>query len=68
MWRLWTNGWGPRAWWQWWTTEALPIWIAWKIPRPIALWVFIRVYGADGQAPGPEYSRVYDAWEHGAGR
>jgi hypothetical protein len=37
--------------------------IAWHIPHRIALWTFIRVYALDGQAPGPEYERVYKAWE-----
>lgn len=65
---LWTPGWGPRAWWHWLRTEKVPMAIAWTIPRSIALWVFIRVYGADGSAPGPEYVRVYNAWTAGAGR
>lgn len=42
--------------------------IAWALPRRIALWTFIRVYAADGEAPGPEYSRVYKAWERGEGK
>jgi hypothetical protein len=32
------------------------------VPKRIALWTFIRVYGHDGQAPGPEYRRAYQAW------
>lgn len=63
MWRIWTRGWGPRAWWFWFSTEGLPMWIAWKLPKRIALWAFIRVYAKDGQSPGPEYERVYNAWE-----
>jgi len=39
--------------------------IAWKLPRRVALWTFIRVYAFDGEAPGPEYERVYKAWEKG---
>jgi hypothetical protein len=39
------------------------MWIAWRLPHRVALWAFIRVYAKDGQSPGPEYSRVYDAWE-----
>ena len=61
MWRLWTNGWGLRAWWYW-VKEALPRQFAWWLPRQVALWAFIRVYAATGDAPGPEYSRAYDAW------
>lgn len=44
------------------------MWIAWALPRRIALWAFIRVYACDGQAPGPEYVRVYEAWEQGRGK
>ena len=63
MWRIWTKGWGLKSWWYWFKEERFPIWIAWKIPHRIALWTFIRVYAKDGNSPGPEYSRVYDAWE-----
>ena len=62
MWRLWTRGWGPRAWWYWFSEYGFPMWVAWKVPRKIALWTFIRVYALDGQGPGEEYRRVYDAW------
>lgn len=68
MWRLWTRGWGPRDWWYWFRTTSFPMWVAWHIPRGLALWVFVRVYCADGQAPGEDYVRVYRAWEAGAGR
>ena len=63
MWRLWTRGWGPRAWWYWFSTQGFPMWLAWRLPHRVALWTFIRVYAADGQSPGPEYKRVYDFWE-----
>lgn len=64
MWRLWTKGWGPRSWWYWfWHDGALARWIAWRLPHRVALWTFIRVYVEDGLAPGPDYARVYDAWE-----
>lgn len=62
MWRLWTPGWGIKAWWYWFVHEGFPMWIAWKLPKRVALWTFIRVYTKDGQSPGPEYIRVYDAW------
>lgn len=42
--------------------------VAWLLPRSIALLAFVRVYSATGDAPGPEYSRVYKAFEAGAGR
>lgn len=38
-------------------------WAAWRLPKRIALWAFIRVYAKDGHSPGPDYKRVYDAWE-----
>lgn len=63
MWRIWTAGWGLKAWWSWFTTEGFPVWVAWRVPHNIALWVFVRVYAKDGQSPGPEYRRVYDAWQ-----
>jgi hypothetical protein len=63
FWRIWTDGWGPRDWARWTWREALPMWVAWHLPHKVALWAFIRVYAKDGQSPGPEYSRVYDAWE-----
>ena len=68
MWRLWTRGWGVRAWWHWFTTDGFPMWCAWRLPRYIAYWAFIRVYAADGNCPGPEYTRVCRAWEAGAGK
>lgn len=63
MWRLWTPGWGLRDWWYWFSREGLPAWVAFHLPRRVALWAFIRVYAADGSAPGEEYRRVHDAWE-----
>jgi hypothetical protein len=68
MWRMWTKGWGPRAWWYWFRVEGFPIWFVWKLPRHLAYWAFIRVYSADGQGPGPEFERVCRAWESGKGR
>jgi hypothetical protein len=68
MWRLWTKGWGVRAWWYW-VCENWPYWVANRLPREVALRTFIRVYAWDGQAPGPEYTRIYRAWVAGeAGR
>ena len=66
VWRLYTRGWGPSGWWRW-VKESAPMWAAFWLPRRVALWAFIRVYAADGEGPGPEYSRVYDAWESGRG-
>jgi hypothetical protein len=70
MWRIWTKGWGPRAWWLWFTDEGFPIWVAWLLPRRIALWVFVRVFAAgDFQDCDKHcYERVYKQWEAGAGR
>lgn len=50
-------------WWRDW-----PMRIAWWLPRRVALWAFIRVYVADGSAPGPEYIRAYDFWDKGSRR
>lgn len=63
FWQIWTPGWGPRHWarnvWR----EKLPMWVAWMLPHQVALWAFIRVYAATGDAPGPEYTRAYQHWE-----
>lgn len=69
MWRIWTRGWGVRAWWYWFTTEGFPMWLAWALPRKIALWCFIRVMAATGDSPDQiTYESAYKAWEAGAGR
>ena len=62
MWRLWTRGWGVRAWW-WWVCEATPRQLAFWLPRKVALWAFIRVYAYSEISPSEEYTQVYDAWE-----
>lgn len=66
MWRIWLRprNWG--IWWRWYWGERLAFRLAWWLPRRVALWAFIRVYAADGLAPGPEYDRVCRAWEAGA--
>ena len=51
-----------RAWWQWFIEEAFPMWVAWRLPKQIALWAFIRVYIHDGHGPSSEYCRIHDAW------
>lgn len=69
MWRIWTKGWGPRDWWFWFKREGFPMWAAWRIPRPIALWVFVRVMAATGDSPDRiTYESAYKAWEGGAGK
>ena len=62
MWRLWTKGWGIHSWWYWFTHEGFPIWVAWHIPKRIALWTFVRVYSTGNESPGPEYLRAHDVW------
>ena len=42
--------------------------LAWMIPRKIALYVFVRVYSATSDIPGPDYERCYKGWELGAGK
>lgn len=69
MWRIWTRGWGIRAWWHWFSDQGFPMFVAWSLPRRIALWAFIRVMAATGQAPDDiTYESAYKAWEAGAGR
>ena len=63
FWQIWTPGWGPRAWAHNFWHDKLPMWVAWMLPRKVALWAFIRVYALDGNCPGEEYRRVYAAWE-----
>jgi hypothetical protein len=64
MWRLWTKGWYISGWWAW-ICESFPMWIAWYLPRRIALWAFIRVYAFANYNTGPEYDRICKAWESG---
>ena len=61
MWRLWTRGWYLSGWWYW-VCDSWPMWVAWRLPKRVALWAFIRVYAKDGKSPGEEYTRVYNAW------
>lgn len=42
-------------------------WLAWKLPRKVALYAFVRVYGVLGDC-GPDYEYAYKAWEAGRGR
>jgi len=46
------------------------MWVAWALPRRIALWAFIRVViSASGDSPSEiTYDSAYKAWENGAGR
>lgn len=62
MWRIWTRGWGVRSWWIWFRSEGLPMAVAWSLPKNVALWTFIRVYGVKGDC-GPDYEPVYKLWE-----
>lgn len=50
------------------TEEALLWKLAWMVPRRLALMVFVRVYAADGEEPGPDYERCYKAWQAGKGK
>jgi hypothetical protein len=54
-----------------WRRETVDRWrwkLAWMVPRSIAILVFVRVYSATSDAPGPDYIRAYRAWDAGAGR
>ena len=41
--------------------------IAWKLPRKIALFAFIRV-ASTGDSPDITYREAYDNWESGLGK
>ncbi len=69
MWRIWTKGWGPRAWWYWFRHEAFPLWCAFHVPRWLAYWCTIRVFAASGENPDfIKWSDAMKAWERGEGR
>jgi hypothetical protein len=57
MWRLWHWRW----WWNW-KLDRFAFWIAWRLPRRVAKWAFIRVSAITGTC-NPTYSEAYDAWE-----
>lgn len=61
MWRLWTRGWYLSGWWEW-VKQSMPMWIAFRLPKNVAYWAFVRVYANSGIAPGPEYKQVFEAW------
>lgn len=42
--------------------DALAWRIAWLLPRKVALYAFVRVYGNWGEC-GADYAPVYEAWE-----
>ena len=50
-----------RVWWRG-LPDRVTWWLAWKLPRKVALYAFVRVYGAWGEC-GPDYDHVYRAWE-----
>lgn len=41
----------------------MPWFIAWHLPRKVALFAFVRVYSVLGDC-GPEYDLVCKMWEH----
>lgn len=54
--------------WRKWHDDA-PMWIAWHLPRRVALWAMIRVAGASGKGPSElTYESMHRDWEEGAGR
>lgn len=60
---------------RWWTLKVwlreLPDrvtwWLAWKLPRRLALLAFVRVYAVLGSC-GEDYEQAYRRWEAGEGR
>lgn len=47
--------------------ESLPWYIAYLIPRKIALFCFVRVYSVLGSF-SDDYSNAYNIWESGKGK
>jgi hypothetical protein len=66
--------------WYWWDVrgwcrrqpERLAWWLAWSIPRKVALFAFIRVFGATITELSWDrddlYRKCYDGWERGNGK
>lgn len=51
------------------TTENVVRWLAYALPRDVALWAFVRVCCATRQEPDAiTYESAYKAWAAGAGR
>lgn len=55
--RLWCREWPEKVAW----------WLAWRLPRKVALLAFVRVYAVLGEC-GPDYERAHKRWEAGEGR
>ncbi len=49
-----------------WVEETLPWWIAYRLPRRVALFALVRVYAVLGTC-GPDYRAVYERWVSGDG-
>ena len=47
--------------------EKIAWWLAWKLPRRVALYAFVRVYGVLGEC-GPDYEPVYTRFVRGEGK
>lgn len=46
------------------TTEKAVRWLAWALPRDVALWCFVRVCAASGlEHDAIAFEKVYKAWE-----
>ncbi len=49
--------------------DKIAWWLAWRLPRKVALLAFVRVCGASGETPSNiTYDSAYRAWEQGDGR
>lgn len=45
-------------------TDELPMWIAWRLPRRVVLWAFVRVAAASGKGPSElTYESMHQYWE-----
>jgi len=41
-------------------TEKIALWIAFRLPKRVVLWCFIRVHSLSGEAPCDGYKKAYD--------
>lgn len=48
-------------------TEKVVMWIAWHLPRKVAMWAFVRV-AVDGWDTHPDDRKASDALNHWEGR
>ena len=62
IWQIWTKGWGLRDWLSYVKHEGFPLFIAWNLPKSIALLTFVRVYANGMDSPSSEYKIICNKW------